>query len=297
MGCTALYAALAEAWTCRSRTSPRRPARSACSTSSCNAFCEPGDEVVYAWRSFEAYPIVVAVRRRDGRAGAAHRRRSPRPRRDGRRDHRPDPGGRRLHPEQPDRARRRRRPTSTRFLARVPPHVVVVLDEAYREFVGATTPVDGIATYRRHDNVVRDCARSRRPTGSPACGSATPSRPRRWPRRSARCRCRSGSSASPRPPPSPRWRRIDELLERVEALVGARAELRRPAPRGRAGPCPTRRATSCGSRSASAPRSSPRRAARRASRCAPSPATGVRVSIGESEAFDRVVEVAARFAP
>src|SRR5699024_9294096 len=23
--------------------------------------CEPGDEVVYAWRSFEAYPIVVAL--------------------------------------------------------------------------------------------------------------------------------------------------------------------------------------------------------------------------------------------
>src|SRR5690606_3935528 len=25
------------------------------------AFCESGDEVVYAWRSFEAYPIAVAV--------------------------------------------------------------------------------------------------------------------------------------------------------------------------------------------------------------------------------------------
>ena len=25
------------------------------------AFCEAGDEVVYAWRSFEAYPIAVAV--------------------------------------------------------------------------------------------------------------------------------------------------------------------------------------------------------------------------------------------
>ena len=26
-----------------------------------NAFCEPGDEVVYAWRSFEAYPIAVTA--------------------------------------------------------------------------------------------------------------------------------------------------------------------------------------------------------------------------------------------
>src|SRR5690606_38015836 len=25
------------------------------------AMCEPGDEVVYAWRSFEAYPIIVQV--------------------------------------------------------------------------------------------------------------------------------------------------------------------------------------------------------------------------------------------
>ena len=33
------------------------------------AFCEPGDEVVYAWRSFEAYPIAV-----DGR-GARRRSR------------------------------------------------------------------------------------------------------------------------------------------------------------------------------------------------------------------------------
>src|ERR1700712_1998074 len=26
-----------------------------------SAFCEPGDEVVHAWRSFEAYPIAVAA--------------------------------------------------------------------------------------------------------------------------------------------------------------------------------------------------------------------------------------------
>ena len=25
------------------------------------AFCDPGDEVVYAWRSFEAYPIAVTA--------------------------------------------------------------------------------------------------------------------------------------------------------------------------------------------------------------------------------------------
>ncbi len=40
------------------------------------------------------------------------------------------------------------------FLERVPPHVLVVVDEAYVEFVRMADPVDGLATYRRHDNVV-----------------------------------------------------------------------------------------------------------------------------------------------
>ena len=30
----------------------------------------PGDEIVYPWRSFEAYPLIVAGRRRHQRAGA-----------------------------------------------------------------------------------------------------------------------------------------------------------------------------------------------------------------------------------
>ena len=34
------------------------------------AFCDPGDEVVYAWRSFEAYPIAVTAAAADLGAGA-----------------------------------------------------------------------------------------------------------------------------------------------------------------------------------------------------------------------------------
>ena len=68
------------------------------------AYCEPGDEVVYAWRSFEAYPIAVAVGRGDERPGPGDRRRPARPRRDGGRRHRPHPGRDRLHPQQPHRA-------------------------------------------------------------------------------------------------------------------------------------------------------------------------------------------------
>ena len=40
------------------------------------------------------------------------------------------------------------------FLAAVPPHVLVVVDEAYVEFVRMADPVDGVATYARHENVV-----------------------------------------------------------------------------------------------------------------------------------------------
>ena len=40
------------------------------------------------------------------------------------------------------------------FLAAVPPHVLVVVDEAYIEFVRMADPVDGVATFRRHPQVV-----------------------------------------------------------------------------------------------------------------------------------------------
>ncbi len=40
------------------------------------------------------------------------------------------------------------------FLARVPSHVLVVVDEAYLEFVRMDDAVDGVATYRAHPNVV-----------------------------------------------------------------------------------------------------------------------------------------------
>jgi histidinol-phosphate aminotransferase len=40
------------------------------------------------------------------------------------------------------------------FLAKVPSHVLVVVDEAYVEFVRMDDAVDGLATYRAHENVV-----------------------------------------------------------------------------------------------------------------------------------------------
>ncbi|QBR93083.1 histidinol-phosphate transaminase [Nocardioides euryhalodurans] len=117
------------------------------------AFCEPGDEVVYAWRSFEAYPIAVT-------AAAATSVRVP-VLADGRHDLDA------MAAAVTDRTRvvlvcTPNNPTGPAvtqaeldaFLAKVPPHVLVVVDEAYVEFVRSSDPIDGIATYRSHDNVL-----------------------------------------------------------------------------------------------------------------------------------------------
>jgi histidinol-phosphate aminotransferase len=117
------------------------------------AFCDPGDEVVFAWRSFEAYPIAVAA------AGAVATKVPVTA--DGRHDLDA------MAAAVTDRTKvvlvcTPNNPTGPAvtqaeldaFLARVPPHVLVVVDEAYLEFVRMADPVDGLATYRRHENVV-----------------------------------------------------------------------------------------------------------------------------------------------
>ncbi|MCD4533278.1 histidinol-phosphate transaminase [Nocardioides sp. cx-169] len=118
-----------------------------------SAYCDPGDEVVYAWRSFEAYPIAVTT------AGAASVQVPVTA--DGRHDLEAmaaaitertkvvvvctpnNPTGPAVTQSELDA-----------FLAQVPAHVLVVVDEAYVEFVRMADPVDGIATYRAHPNVV-----------------------------------------------------------------------------------------------------------------------------------------------
>src|SRR6476661_3583790 len=117
------------------------------------AFCEPGDEVVFAWRSFEAYPIAVT-------SAAATSVRVP-VLADGRHDLDA------MAAAITDRTRvvlvcTPNNPTGPAvsqaeldaFLAKVPDHVLVVVDEAYVEFVRMDDAIDGIATYQRHDNVL-----------------------------------------------------------------------------------------------------------------------------------------------
>lgn len=117
------------------------------------AWCEPGDEVVYAWRSFEAFPIAVAA----AAATAVPVPLTP----DGRHDLVA------MAAAVTDRTRvafvcTPNNPTGPAvtqteldaFLAAVPARVLVVLDEAYLEFVRMSDRVDGLATVAGHDNVV-----------------------------------------------------------------------------------------------------------------------------------------------
>ena len=153
MGCTGLYAALGEHLGVPTEHLAAGTGSVAVLYHLLQAFCESGDEVVYAWRSFEAYPIAVAV------TGASSVQVPL------------GPGARHdldamlaaitdrtkvvivCTPNNPTG------PAVTRteldgFLDKVPPRVVVVIDEAYREFVRSEDPVDAVERYGDRPNVV-----------------------------------------------------------------------------------------------------------------------------------------------
>lgn len=116
------------------------------------ATCDEGDEVVFAWRSFEAYPIVAAINgatsvRVPLRADESHDLSA-------------------MAAAVTDRTRlilvcQPNNPTgvgATRealeaLLALVPRDVLVVIDEAYVEFVDDPAMPDGLDVMRRHPNV------------------------------------------------------------------------------------------------------------------------------------------------
>ncbi|CAG7651376.1 histidinol-phosphate transaminase [Actinacidiphila bryophytorum] len=112
----------------------------------------PGDEVIYAWRSFEAYPIITRI-------SGAQPVQVPL-----------DAAERHDLDAMADAVTERTRlifvcnpnnPTGTvvrraeleRFLDRVPGDVLVVLDEAYREFITDPDVPDGTEVYRDRPNV------------------------------------------------------------------------------------------------------------------------------------------------
>ncbi|TPX03408.1 aminotransferase class I/II-fold pyridoxal phosphate-dependent enzyme, partial [Schumannella luteola] len=113
----------------------------------------PGDEILYSWRSFEAYPGIVTV------SGATSVTVPNLP--DGSHDLEA------MAAAVTDRTRlvlvcTPNNPTSATvtaaafetFMAAVPDTVLVVLDEAYREFVTDADAVDGLPLLERHPNLV-----------------------------------------------------------------------------------------------------------------------------------------------
>jgi len=151
MATTALRAKLAE----RYGVAPERIATGCGSVALAEhvvrATCLPGDEMLYAWRSFEAYPIIAAT------AGATSVRVPNTP------AHAHDLGA--MAAAVTDRTRvvvvcNPNNPTGTSvrraeldaFVDRIPDDVLVVIDEAYREFVTDPEVPDGL-TYADRPNV------------------------------------------------------------------------------------------------------------------------------------------------
>ena len=118
------------------------------------AMLEPGAEIVYAWPSFSMYPHLAAMT--GARAVTVPLRRGgpPRPRGDGPRGHRRHAHRDRVQPEQPDAPRRCRRAAIDAFVADLPRHVAVILDEAYVEFSTLQDPDESLDLLERHPNLV-----------------------------------------------------------------------------------------------------------------------------------------------
>jgi histidinol-phosphate aminotransferase len=117
------------------------------------AACLPGDEAVYAWRSFEAYPIIGAT------SGAT----SVRVPNTATHEHDLDAMAAAITertrlvvvctPNNPTGTAVRKAGLDA-FLDKVPANVLVALDEAYREFVTDPDVPDGLAEYGDRPNVV-----------------------------------------------------------------------------------------------------------------------------------------------
>ncbi|WP_159808409.1 histidinol-phosphate transaminase [Cellulomonas citrea] len=118
-----------------------------------SAVCETGDEVVLPWRSFEAYPIAVTLAgavgvrvpvAADGRLDLPAMAAAVTPRTRVVLVCTPNnPTGPAVHADELEA-----------FLAAVPGDVLVVLDEAYVEFVRDPLAADGLAAFAAHPNVV-----------------------------------------------------------------------------------------------------------------------------------------------
>ena len=185
------------------------------------AFCEPGDEVVYAWRSFEAYPIAVAVTGATsvqvpltaatrGTTSTRWPLRSP------------------TAPRSSSCAAPTTRPgpPSARRARGVPGPGAVARRGGARRGLPRVRPRRG--PVRRRRGLPRRaptwwrCAPSPRPTGWPASGSGTPWRRSRSPPAVRACALPFGVSSVAQAAAVASLEREAELLERVEGIVAER---------------------------------------------------------------------------
>ncbi|MGO4257627.1 histidinol-phosphate transaminase [Marmoricola sp. RAF53] len=291
MGCTDLYAALADRLGVR-------PEQLAAGTGSVavlyhllQAYCDPGDEVVYAWRSFEAYPIAVSV------VGATSVQVALTA--DGRHDL--DAMAAAIGPRTkvvlvctPNN------PTGpavghaelVAFLDRVPSHVLVVVDEAYREFVRHEDPVDGVALAARPNVVaMRTFAKAYGLAGLRIGYLVGPEEIAAAVRA---CSLPFGVSSPAQVAAIASLAATDALLARVEALVAERARVTAAlADQGWELPDAQGNFVWFGLGERTAEFAAAAEAAGIVVR--PFAGEGVRVTIGESAANDVLLEVAARF--
>ena len=294
MGCAALYAALSERLGVPQTHLAAGTGSVAALYHLLQAFCETGDEIVYAWRSFEAYPIAASV------TGAT----SVQVPLDA--DARHDLAA--MAAAVTDRTKvvivcTPNNPTGPAvgrtelesFLAQVPPHVLVVVDEAYREFVRIDDPVDGIDLYRMHPNVavMRTFAKAYGLAGfrvgyvvaQEEVASAVRA-----------CALPFGVSSVAQAAAVASLDREAELLERVEAIVTERERVT-AALRDQGWPVPDAQGNfvwlSLGERTVEFAAAADEAGVM----VRPFAGDGARVSIGEPEANDLFLSVAARFVP
>ncbi len=152
MGASGLYAALSKRFDVPEHDLAAATGSVAVLYHLLQATCDEGDEVVFAWRSFEAYPIAVPL------SGATAVTVPVTP--DGRHD----------LPAMADAITDRtrvvlvctpnnptgpavRRDELIAFLHQVPSRVLVVIDEAYHEFIRDPDVIDAVELYRGRDNV------------------------------------------------------------------------------------------------------------------------------------------------
>jgi histidinol-phosphate aminotransferase len=259
-----------------------------------HAAAGPGDEVVFGWRSFESYPIVSRISgatpvpvplgpgaRHDLAAMAAA----------------VTPATRLLlvcSPNNPTGPAARADELAA-LLAAVPPDLLVVIDEAYREFVTDPLVPDALDLYRAHPNVavLRTFSKAYGLAGlrvgyavaHPAVAEAL-----------RRTSVPFGVSTIAQQAAIASLQVRDELLERVRELVARRTAVLTGL-RDQGWDVPDSQANFVWLPLGAATHDFAAACARAGIAVRPFPGEGARCTVAEPEANDRLLEVAARFVP